>query len=64
MRLERSNALLSIVVVHSEVKVIRTTHEPVLSRNKSNGSHWDLGDFECLDERACFVVPDEHVASV
>jgi hypothetical protein len=61
---ERSNTFLSVVVVHSEVKVICAAYKPVLAGNESDGSHWDLGDFECLDQSACLVIPDEDIASV
>lgn len=64
VRFERSNTFLGVVIVHSEVKVICAAYEPVLACNESDGSHWDLRDFECLDQCACLVIPDEDIASV
>lgn len=46
------------------MEIICAADEPVLSRYKGDGSYRDLGDFKCLDERACFVIPDEDISSV
>ena len=64
MCLKSSNALLGVVVVTPEVEIIRTTDEPVLTSYEGHASHWDLCDFESLDESASFVIPDEHISGI
>lgn len=64
MCFESSNALLSVVVVDSQMEVIGTADEPVLPRDKSDGPYWDLCDFECLDKCTCLMVPYEDIACV
>ena len=49
MRLEGCDLLRSIVVIYSELKVIRTANNPVFACNESTSSHRDVGELECLD---------------
>ena len=46
MRFEGGDLLGGIVVVNTELEVIRTTDNPVLTGDKTTGSHRDIGKFE------------------
>jgi hypothetical protein len=39
-----------IVVVDTELEVIRTANNPVLPRNESTGTNGDIGEFKRLDD--------------
>jgi hypothetical protein len=64
VRLEGCDALLGVVVVDAEVKVVAAAHEPVLAGDEGDGAHGDLGDLERLYERFRLVVPDDDAARV
>lgn len=44
-------------VVHSELEIVRTGNEPVLSGDIANTSDGDVGHFKSLDIRSCLIVP-------
>lgn len=48
---ERGDLLRGVVIVNTELEVIRTTNNPVLSRDKATGADRDIGKFEGLDDR-------------
>jgi hypothetical protein len=39
-----------VVIVNTELEVIRTADNPVLPRNESTGADGDIGEFECFDD--------------
>ena len=49
MSLEGDDLLVRVVVEDPKLEVIRARDKPVLSRNKADASHWNLGNFEGLD---------------
>jgi hypothetical protein len=48
---ERRDFFGSVVIVDTELEVIRTAYNPVLPRNESTGTDGDIGEFECFDDR-------------
>ena len=64
LRLEGLDLLTGVPVDDSELEVIASTHNPVLSLDKSSCSNRDIGEFECLDDRLGFVGPDVRMAIV
>ena len=49
MCFEGRDLLGGIVVVDSELEVIRTTSDPVLARNEAPGSYGDICELKCFD---------------
>ena len=79
MRLKRCNLLRGIVVVDSQLKVVRTADNPVLARNESTRADGHIGQLKGFDNRLfpstllllkkvctyiCLVRPDGHLARV
>lgn len=48
---EGGDLLGGIVVVDTELEVIRAANNPVLARNESTGTNRDIGKLECFDDR-------------
>jgi hypothetical protein len=61
---ERCDLLAGVVVVDSQLEVIAAGNNPVLACNEATSSYRNIGEFECLDDRLCFVRPDVNVAAV
>lgn len=55
---ERRDLLRGVVVEHTEMKVVGTDYEPILSGDKATGAHGDISNLEGLDESLGFVGPD------
>lgn len=51
MSFEGGDLLGSIVIVDSNLEVIRAADDPVLAGDKSTSSNGDIGELECLDDR-------------
>lgn len=49
MSLEGCDLFRGIVVVDTELKVIRTANNPILAGNETTGSHGDIGELEGLN---------------
>ena len=52
---EGGNLLGSVVVVNTQLEVIGTTDNPVLSRDESTGSDGNIGKLKGLDNLLSFV---------
>lgn len=50
MSFEGGDLFGGVVIVHTELEVIRTADNPVLPRNESTGADGDIGEFECFDD--------------
>lgn len=61
---ERGDLLVRIVVEGAQLKVVRASDEPLLSRNKMDTSNGDISNFERLDDSSGFMVVDLHGAVV
>ena len=48
---ERGDFLGGIVIVDTDLEVIRTTHDPILAGNKTACPHGDIGELESFDNR-------------
>jgi hypothetical protein len=62
--LERCDLLARVVVVDPQLEVIAAAYNPVLARNEATCSYGNIGEFECLDDRLCFVRPYVYVAAI
>lgn len=50
MSFEEGDFFRGVVVVYSDLKIIRTANNPVFAGNESAGSHRDVGEFKSLDD--------------
>jgi hypothetical protein len=48
---KRSDLLGCVVVVHAQLEIIATTHNPVLSSDEATSAHGHIGKFERFDDR-------------
>jgi len=62
--LKASNFLRSVVVQNPQLKVVRPSNNPILSRNKATCANRYIGELECFNSASCFVGPDVNVATV
>lgn len=62
--LEGGNLLGGVVVVDTELEVITTADDPVLTGDEAAGSDGDIGELEGLDDGLGGVGPDVDVAGV
>ena len=51
MSFEGGDLFGGVVIVDTELEVIRTADNPVLPRNESTGTNGDIGEFEGFDDR-------------
>lgn len=56
--------LTGVEVVNSDLEIIGTYNDPVLSRYKFTSSHWDITDIDCFHFGACIVGPDLNFTGV
>ena len=54
--LKRSYFFVGIVIEYAKLEVVRTSNEPVFSRDESDATNGNLSDFEGFDHCARFVV--------
>lgn len=64
MGLKRDDFFVRIVIEDAELKVVRTSDEPVFTRNELDTTDRDVGHFERLHQSARLVVVDVHRAIV
>ena len=48
---EGGDFLRGIVIVDTDLKIIRTAHDPILAGDEPPCSHGDIGELESLDNR-------------
>jgi hypothetical protein len=58
VRFERSNFLVSVVVEDAQLKVVRSSNEPVFPSDEFYTPYWNLCDFKCFDNGTGVVVVD------
>ena len=61
---ERSDLLRGVIVVDSDLEIVRATDDPILAGNKSACPHGNICELEGLDDGLCFVGPYVDVAAV
>lgn len=61
---EGGNLLGSVVIVYSQLEVIRTANNPVLAGNEAARPYWDICKLKGLDYCLCLERPDVGMATV
>lgn len=64
LRFKGLDLFACVPVDDSELEIITTAYNPVLSFDESAGPYGDIGEFKCLDDGLCFVRPDMCVSVV
>jgi hypothetical protein len=64
MSLERDDFLVRVVIEYAELKVVRTSNEPVFTRDELDTTDGDVGHFKRLHQGARLVIVDVHRAIV
>jgi hypothetical protein len=59
-----SNLLRSIVVQDAQLKVVRTSDNPILPCDETTSANRYISKLECLNCAACFVGPDVDMATI
>jgi hypothetical protein len=56
MSFKSSDFLVSVVIEHPKLEIIRPSDEPILARYEFNTTNRDFCNFETLDNGTCFMV--------
>jgi len=64
MGLERDDLFVRVVIEDTELKVVRTSDEPVFTRDELDTTDGDVGHFKRLHQGACLVIVDVYRAIV
>lgn len=64
MCLEARDFLGRVVIVDPNLKVIGTTHNPVLAGNEPTRTNRNIGKLECFDNCLCSERPDVDMPAV